>query len=274
MLFDTHCHLTLIKEKINNLDDVIKNACKRKVYSITDVSVNTNEFITRRKYAQKLSKVYPISILLTCGLPPYFADKRVPNDIDTVKDQSKSDEMVVGIGEIGLDYYHNYGTKSEQIELFVNQIEVANEMKLPVIIHTRNSDKDLIDTLRKHPPKRSGIIHCFSSGVETARRLLDLGFFISFAGNITYKKSFSIQEAVKFVPEDRYLIETDSPYLAPSQMRGKINEPSNIVITAEFISRLRKISFDRLSEETTNNAKTIFRMKNHTPLIPTHPVFL
>lgn len=260
MLFDTHCHLTLIKSNKDNIEAIIKNAVKNRITSILDISAGLSDFFTRRIILHEVSCKYSCALYLSTGIPPYFSDKRVQRDIDEVKNQAESEKKVIGIGEIGLDYYHNYGKKKQQISLFIEQIDLANQLNLPVIIHTRDADSDLVDTLKHHKPLKDGIVHCFSSGVRTARALLDLGMYLSFAGNITYKKSDHMRDAARFVPRDRYVIETDSPYLPPEGHRGKPNEPANIIHTARYIAELRGISFEFLAEQTTRNARTLLSL--------------
>lgn len=257
MLFDTHCHLTLIKSNKDDIEAIIKNAVKKRITSIIDISAGLSDFFTRSITLKEVSRKCSCALYLSTGIPPYFSTKRVHRDIDEVKNQAESEKNVIGVGEIGLDYYHNYGEKKQQISLFIEQIELANQLNLPVIIHTREADSDLIETLKNHKPLRSGIIHCFSSGVQTAETLLDLGLYLSFAGNITYKKSDQIRDAARFVPKDQYIIETDSPYLPPEGHRGKPNEPANIIHTARYIAELRGISFENLAGQTTQNARTL-----------------
>ena len=177
-------------------------------------------------------------------------------------DTLRACELCMGIILHGhrLDYHYNYGTPNLQKELLIEQIELANRLDLPIIIHTRDSDNDLITNLKAHPVTNGGIIHCFSSNYKTAKSLLDIGFYISFSGNITYKKSYDIQEAASKIPDDRILIETDAPYLAPQKYRGKINEPSYITETAGYIAELRKTSVENLAKLTKRNAKNLLKI--------------
>lgn len=240
----------------------MKNAKKIKISLILDISDGIRDFFTRKSITQALIEQHSIMIFLTTGIPPYFADKREPHDIDTVKWQSQTEKRVIAIGEIGLDYYWNYGSKEEQLRLFIEQIDLANERNLPVIIHTRNSDHDLIDTLRHHPPNKAGIIHCFSSPPDSAKKFLDMGFFLSFAGNVTYKRSDHIRTAARIVPKDRYVIETDAPYLPPEGARGKPNEPANISLVARSIAEIRGIRYEEVVQQTTENATALLGIDN------------
>jgi TatD DNase family protein len=234
-----------------SLDSALSHAYESGVVRLLDISVGSDDFFTRSDTVEELKKRFPIDIYMTAGIPPYFSDKRVDGDIDSVVRQAK--RGVAAIGEIGLDYYHDYGTHNAQIELFVRQIEVANRLDLPVIIHTRDSDADLIHTLKTNRVKQTGIIHCFSSAPETARKLLDLGFYLSFAGNCTYRTSVHIQDALDIVPADRFVIETDAPYLSPEGYRGKPNEPGHLAATARFIAERRKTTLAELARRTWEN---------------------
>jgi TatD DNase family protein len=236
---------------------------RNRVSLLIDISVGTHDFLKRVSLAEKLSKNYPLLIYMTAGIPPYYADKRTSDDIDEVKSQCLCERRVVGIGEIGLDYYHRYGTIEEQKTLFIQQIELANNLEFPVVIHTRDSDNDLIGILETHRPKKGGIIHCFSSGVETAKRLLNIGFVLSFAGNITYNKSRDIRDVACMVPHDMYVIETDSPYLSPEGKRGKPNEPANVALIAQYISDLRGESLELVARNTAETTKRVFGMQVH-----------
>jgi TatD DNase family protein len=259
MLFDTHCHLSLIKDKIINIFAVIENARASGVVSLVDVSVGTADFLSRVRLVEDLRNASGLRIYMTAGLPPYFSDKRQKNDLDTVRKQALR-TGAVAIGEIGLDYFHRYGTNTEQIDLFSQQIALANELDLPIIVHTRESDTDLISTLKKTECACRGIIHCFSSDWNAAKALLDLGYYISFAGNVTYSKSETLREVARTVPQDRYLVETDSPYLSPQKFRGKPNEPARVAEVAACIAEIRGTDLKEVAEHTTQNACTVFRL--------------
>jgi len=260
MIFDSHCHLLLIEEEGKDLSLVIENAIKTNISHLLDVSVGLSNFFKRLSRIKDIRNRYSISIYMSAGLPPYFADKRVNNDITELYKQAVSDKMIVAVGEIGLDYHYNYGTPNLQKELLLEQIELANRLHLPIIIHTRDSDNDLLSILKSQSPINGGIIHCFSSNYETAKSLLDMGFYISFSGNVTYKKSYDIQEAATKIPDDRILIETDAPYLAPLKHRGKINEPAYLIETATYIAKLRKTSIGDIVKLTEKNAKNILNI--------------
>ena len=159
------------------------------------------------------------------------------------------------VGEIGLDYYYSAETKAAQRELFSRQLENSLELDLPVVIHTRDADDDTLAILREIPAR--GIIHCFTGSPRFCRALLDLGFYISISGIVTFRAADNVREAALYIPDERILIETDSPFLAPVPMRGSPNEPSFLVHTAKFLAQLRRTPFERFAETTTRNALSI-----------------
>jgi TatD DNase family protein len=159
------------------------------------------------------------------------------------------------VGEIGLDYYYSAETKAAQRELFTRQLEKSLELELPVVVHTRDADDDTLAILREIPAR--GIIHCFTGSPKFCRALLDLGFYISISGIVTFRAADNVREAALYIPDERILIETDSPFLAPVPMRGSPNEPSFLVHTAKFLAQLRRTPFERFAETTTRNALSI-----------------
>lgn len=159
---------------------------------------------------------------------------------------------VAAVGEIGLDYHYSPETRKAQLDFFARQLELANGLGLPVVIHTREADDDTLGVLREIPSK--GIIHCFTGGPKFCRDLLDLGFMISISGIVTFRAADNVRESAIIVPDDRILVETDSPFLAPVPLRGKANEPAFVVHTAKFLADLRKTPFEAFAALTTQNA--------------------
>jgi len=160
---------------------------------------------------------------------------------------------VAAVGEIGLDYYYGPETRTDQLALFSRQLELAHKLGKPVVIHTREADDDTLGVLREIPSK--GIIHCFTGGLPFCRELLDLGFMVSYSGIVTFRAADNVRETARYVPDDRILIETDSPFLAPVPKRGNPNEPSFVVHTAKFLAELRKNTFETFAALTTANAR-------------------
>lgn len=187
-----------------------------------------------------------------------------------VKDEQNSEALISAlicnlgvravdcIGEIGLDYFRNYGTRERQKELFIRQIELANDLDLPIAIHSRDADKDMIEILKNYPLKRRSIMHCFSSDHKLAEVALEQGFFVSFAGNITYKGNEMLREVLKTIPDDRLLLETDSPYLTPIPYRGRLNTPERIATTYDFVASLKGMELENLKKLIKKNFDSIF----------------
>jgi TatD DNase family protein len=174
---------------------------------------------------------------------------------------------VVAIGEIGLDYHYLPQERSEELktkqkEVFLKQVDLAQELNLPIIIHCRDAYGDLLEVIQKLPKIPCGVLHCFADNYETAKRFLDLGFMISFTGIITYPKASIVREVAKKIPLERIMIETDCPYLAPQAVRGKRNEPIYVKYVAEEIARLKGLDFDEVAKTTTENAIKFFKLKN------------
>ena len=162
---------------------------------------------------------------------------------------------VVGIGETGLDYYYNHSLKDIQKKSFIQHIELSKELDLPLVIHNRNSDNDLMKIIREYQPK--GVIHCFSGNIEMAKEVINLGLLISFTGIITFK-NFDSVDVIKEISLDNFMLETDSPYLSPVPFRGKRNEPKHVKIIAEKISEIKSISIEKIKKQTTKNAYKLF----------------
>lgn len=188
-----------------------------------------------------------------------------PNDIekidyDIIMDLAKK-ERVVGIGEIGLDYYWNKENKEEQKDAFIKQIQIANKLNMPIVIHTREAVMDTIEILKNNPVNRKGIFHCCPLNVELIKEGLKLGFYISFSGIVTFKNSKNANKCIEMVPIDRILIETDSPYLTPEPFRGKRNTPENVKYVAEKIAEVKKLKLDDVEKFTYENTCKIFGIK-------------
>lgn len=202
---------------------------------------------------------------LAAGLYPSEAEhERLQDRLDLLL-RDLQQFPVVAIGEIGIDLHWNYTTPKRQRDLMIQQIEVANRYGLPIIVHNRDADEEIAEVLKEHPPAAGGIMHCFSSGPEAAKTFLDAGMHISFAGNITYKKSDELRAAARAVPIDRLLTETDSPYLSPQAVRGKPNHPGHVGYVYETIASLRSIDPEKLVEAVRENFYRLF------PLSPLYP---
>ena len=253
-LIDTHAHLDF-PELHNRLDEVLKNALENGVKRIVTISTNLN----------KINKIIEISknyeeVFHTVGVHPneVLKDKNNSN-YEMILNLSKNAKCV-GIGECGLDYHYGNDSKAEQKESFITQINVSRTTNLPLIIHARDADKDMINILEneyKNGPFKA-ILHCFSSGKDLALCGINLGFYISFSGIVTFKSAKLIQEIATLIPDDKILVETDAPYLSPTPLRGSVNEPKNCSITAKYLADIRKCEFSKFIDQLYMNSFKIF----------------
>ena len=247
-LIDTHCHLNLTDDIDGILMDAKKNNVLKLIISGCDAkSIRDGLEIIYR---------YP-EIFMTVGFHPDEVDNITDKDINDLEVLLKTNKKIVGIGEIGLDYYHNDMNKERQKEYFIKQIELAEKYDLPIVIHSRESIQDVLDILKCHHAR--GVIHCFSGSLEMAKLFIDLGFYLGIGGVITFKNS-KLKEVVEELDLHNIVLETDSPYLAPEPYRGKINYPQNIKIIAQFIRKLKNITIDEITHITTSNVNKIYNL--------------
>ena len=245
---DTHCHIYYDKYQ-NDISDVINRANDKNIKHIICVGVD----LESSEKSIILSDQYE-SIFATVGYHPHESKLAVDNYLDKMLVLLKHPKAVA-IGEIGLDYYYKHSDKKTQIKVFREQLELAKDLDMPVIIHNRESDKDLYDNL-KNSKINNGVIHCYSSDVKYANKIFDLGLLVSFTGILTFSKS--LQAVVKEIPLEKMMIETDSPYLTPIPFRGKRNEPHMVSLVAEKIAEIKNISIDEVANVTTETAKNFF----------------
>jgi len=251
MLIDSHCHLYMGSWS-KNLDDVLDRAKKDGVGKVICPGIDIESSWQSLAIAQNHKNVFAAA-----GIHPHDAKNASIDYIDQLRN-ILTQQKVVALGEIGLDYYRNISDKETQRKVFKKQLQLAKEMELPVIIHNRNADYDIIHIIKQLSSVR-GVAHCFSSDLTTAKILLDLGLYISFAGNLTYKNS-ELTEVAKEIPLDRLLIETDTPYLSPIPHRGKENEPSRVKIIAEKLAECSGISYKIIESATRKNAEQLFNL--------------
>lgn len=253
MFFDSHAHYD--DSRFNgDRDDILNSMKSAGVSYITNIGADLESSKSSAALAKKYDFVYA-----TAGVHPHDAktmNDRVLSEIGELTNQKK----VVAIGEIGLDYYYDNSPRDTQKYWFKKQMHLARDLDMPVVIHSRDAMEDTIKICRENPVK-SGIIHCFSGSVESAGIFLGLGYYISFAGPLTFKNARSLVQVAKMVPEDRILIETDSPYLAPEPHRGQRNSSLNVHCVAERLAEIRGISLERVAEITTENAKRVYSIK-------------
>ncbi len=253
--FDTHTHIDILDNDPIEQQIIIDASKKDYILGIVNISTGISSYFS----GKKISLDNPGLVFTTCGLYPSHAGDYDEHLWRSLIEQL-NEGIAVGIGECGIDYYWNYADPDKQKRLFIDQIRLSKEYQLPLIIHCRDAYEDVYKILREENVSH-GVMHCYSGDAEFAKRFLDLGFYISFAGNITYKKAFDIQEACKVIPMEKIVIETDSPYLSPVPKRGKKNYPAHIIHTAKFISDLKEIPLEVLSRTTWNNSIELFNLK-------------
>ena len=259
--FDSHAHYNDEKFEIDR-DEVISSVKAEEITRLVSVGYS----VEASKFAEKLSNKYEF-IYYSCGISP--------NDLPQTEDElwkkleeikkiaNQKHKKLVAIGEIGLDYYWNKENMNLQKLAFIEQIKLANELELPIIIHSREAVVDTIDILKnKQESINKGIFHCCPLNRELVKEALKLGYYISFAGPITFKNSKNADEIIKMVPLDRILIETDSPYLSPEPNRGKRNDSRNVKYIAQKISQVKEMTLEEIAKITYENANKVFKIEN------------
>lgn len=253
-LVDSHCHLDLLDltSDQGDLNKVISRAQANGVHSLLNVCVKLADF----PHVLKAAEIYPF-VSASVGLHPNDTDEEVDLPILIKLGQHNK---VVAIGETGLDYFRTTGDTEWQRERFRTHIRAALELQKPLIIHTRDAKEDTIRIMQEEGAARAGgVMHCFTEDWNMAKQALEMNFYISFSGIITFKNATTIQEVARQIPLERILIETDSPYLAPNPHRGKPNEPAFVRYTAEYIAALRNVSLSEFAEQTTQNFFNLFK---------------
>ena len=251
MLIDSHCHLYMGSWS-KNLGALMTRAKENGVGKIICPGIDIESSWRSLSIAQNHKNVFAAA-----GIHPHDANNAPLDYINQLRD-ILGQPKIVALGEIGLDYYRNISDVEAQRKVFKKQLQLAIEINLPVIIHNRNADDDIIHIIQQVNQVR-GVAHCFSSGLTTAKILLDLGFYISFAGNLTYIKS-ALPEVAKEIPLDRLLIETDAPFLCPAPYRGNENEPSHVKLIAEKLAECSGVSYKTIEKATQNNAEQLFKL--------------
>ena len=247
MLIDSHCHLDDARFT-GDLDAVIERAMAAGVTRM--LSIGTGDGPPGIDCATKIADRYE-SVVASIGVHPHDAAKVAPRTFDDLRALSKNPK-VVAFGEIGLDYHYDFSPREIQREVFVAQLKLARELSLPVVIHTREAWEDTVTILRQHW-QGPGIMHCFTGDPEQAKEALDLGFSLAFGGAITFKTADKIRDSARLTPDNRLLIETDAPYMAPVPHRGKRNEPAFMTGTAARLAELRETTPDHIAAVTTAN---------------------
>ncbi len=255
-LIDSHCHLDS-KEFDADRDEVIQRALDAGVEHM--IAIGTGNGPPDLEAGIRMAEKYP-AFFATVGIHPHDAAKVGPPDFENLT-SLLTHPKVVAVGEIGLDYHYDFAPRETQKAVFIEQMAIAAAARKPIVIHTREAWDDTLDLIEQHwtPHGIGGIMHCFSGGPDAAQRAIDLGFYLSFGGIVTFPKALEVQEAAKMAPRDRILVETDSPYLAPVPKRGKRNEPALVVHTARKLAELRGESFEEVSRTTTENLQRLLK---------------
>jgi TatD DNase family protein len=253
MLVDSHCHLDF-PELASERAGVLARARAAGIGTLLTISTKITEFETIRAIAESDPDIW-----CTVGIHPHEAEPQPETSVDRFVALTQHPK-VVGIGEAGLDFYYDHSPRDRQRQVFLTQIRAAREAGVPLVVHTRDADADTAAILAEESQGGAlrGVLHCFSSGMDLAMRGVELGFYISFSGMVTFKKADALRDVVRAVPLERILVETDSPFLAPVPMRGKRNEPAFVVHTARAVAQLKEIDEAELAAATTANFYRLF----------------
>ena len=254
--FDSHAHIGLICEDPIEQLIVIQEARHAQVTRLVSICNSLIDFV---KIYDNLKSA--VCVYHAVGVSPSEVQNPGRDWVKTVQ-QNAQLPRVVAIGEIGLDYYRKFGDKKSQIELFIDQLDLAAKLNLPVIIHNRDAGKDVLDILRDRLPPRGGVLHCYSENAEYARKALDLNLYFSFSGNLTYRNAKNLHETIDVLPVDRILIESESPFMVPADYRGKRNMPKYLPLTARFLSELLEMDEEETCRILWENANRFFGLPN------------
>ena len=251
MLFDTHAHYD--DDRFSEDADILFSEFQAKgVAYIVNCATDINSCKKSKLFAEKYDYIY-----FSSGVHPHESENVNKTYLDDLKSFA-SHKKCVAIGEIGLDYHYDFSDRATQLKVFEEQLILAKELNLPVIIHDRDAHADTLNLLKKYKPE--GILHCFSGSVESAKEILNLGMYIGLGGAVTFKNAKKPVEVAKYVPDDRLLLETDCPYMTPVPFRGQRNDSTYISYTAEFIASIRNTDTQVLLDLTAKNAKKVFKI--------------
>ena len=255
-LFDTHAH---VYDKAFDND---RDAMMKAVWGVCDYVVCPAENLETSEKALAMAEQYP-HMYAAAGIHPQLTKDATEEELAAIRKLVEAHRgKIVAIGEIGLDYYYLYSDVETQKEWFGRQIDLAAELNLPILIHDRDAHGDTVQILKEHRTDRlRGILHCYSGSLEMAKELIQMGFYISFAGPVVFPKSTKLKEVAKALPLDRILVETDSPYLTPPPFRGRRNDPSKVRYVAQEIARLKELPVETVVEATRRNALAIYQIR-------------
>jgi len=256
MIIDSHCHLDY-PDLYDQLENVIKRAKNNQVDKLLTICTTLNSFEKIKSIIEKYKNIYG-----TFGIHPHEVKNFINVNFDYIIKAKNENHKIIGIGETGLDFYYNHSDKNIQKKSFVEHIRAASKLNIPIIVHSRNAEADTFDIL-KEEKKNSDIkvlMHCFTGSNDFAKKLINIGCYISVSGIITFKNSAELAQTVSEIPLNNLLVETDSPYLSPVPFRGKTNEPSYIIHTIEKLAKIKKISKNQIIESTTKNFSELFNI--------------
>lgn len=256
MLFDSHAHLN--DEKFDeDREELIASLKDSGIEYVVNPGADMESSRTAVELGKKYGFIYP-----AVGVHPHDVENMTEDDIEELREMVKNNDKIVAIGEIGLDYYYDFSPRDLQKKWFKRQIELANELNLPFIVHDRDAHGDTMDIIKSTKAEHTGcLLHCYSGEVELAREYVKMGCYISIPGTITFKNNRKTREVARLIPLEYLMIETDSPYMAPVPHRGKRNDPSLVRYVAEKIAQEKGISYEEVCRVTSENAKKFFGIK-------------
>ena len=249
---DTHCHLDKLDSTAEEAVNEAKDAGVKRMLTIS-VDEPSLDFVSNA--VRQFPEVYG-----SVGFHPHDASALSESLLNKIRQLAQGDEKLIAIGEIGLDYHYLYSPVEVQRQVFRQQLMLAEELNLPVVMHSREAEADTLNILKEIPVKSVGVAHSFTSSFEMARKLVEMGWYLGINGIVTFKNAEDLREVVRWLPLEKMLLETDSPFLAPIPFRGKPNKPAHIPVIAAFIAELRDISLQELAEQTNENAQRLFKL--------------
>ena len=253
---DTHCHLDKLDSTAEEAVNEAKDAGVKRMLTIS-VDEPSLDFVS--KAVRQFPEVYG-----SVGFHPHDASALSESLLNKIRQLAQGDEKLIAIGEIGLDYHYLYSPVEVQQQVFRQQLMLAEELNLPVVMHSREAEADTLNILKEIPVKSVGVAHSFTSSFEMARKLVEMGWYLGINGIVTFKNAEDLREVVRWLPLEKMLLETDSPFLAPIPFRGKPNKPAHIPVIAAFIAELRDISLQELAEQTNENAQRLFKLPHES----------
>ena len=247
---DTHCHLDILE---STPEESIIEAKQAGVQRMVTIAVDNPSLDFVSSTVQKFPSVYG-----SVGFHPHDASKLTTSLLQKIRQLAKEQHKLIAIGEIGLDYHYMNSPAEIQQQAFRKQLQLSVELNLPVILHSREAETDTLKILQEFPVPSLGVAHSFTSSIEMAKILVDMGWYLGINGIVTFKNAHDLRELVRWLPLEHLLLETDSPFLAPIPFRGKPNKPAHIPTIANFIAKLKKITLEELAQQTTANAERLF----------------